>query len=108
MGVNASTIIIFVINHILILFVALIAIYMGIQGFKIFINRNKKTEKKLDTLLNKSEVYCPKCGSTQLSANKTMVSRFASGGGFGLSGGIGARNVEITCLKCGNKFKADK
>ena len=33
-----------------------------------------------------------------------MVSGFVTGGGLGLV----TRNVEITCLKCGNKFKAGK
>lgn len=60
-------------------------------------------------------VKCPKCGSTSLSADK-------KGFGFGkaaagllvagpvglLAGGIGAGNVMVTCLSCGNRFKAGK
>jgi len=57
-----------------------------------------------------SEICCPKCGSTQLSASKkkfrikkTMLSSEYMGGL-----GLVTKDVEITCLKCGNKFKAAK
>lgn len=46
------------------------------------------------------QIKCPKCGSTQLSANKkgwTMT-----------TGLIGSSNVLITCLKCGKQFKPGK
>jgi DNA-directed RNA polymerase subunit RPC12/RpoP len=42
-------------------------------------------------------IKCPKCGSTQLSANKkgwTMT-----------TGMIGSSKILITCLKCGKQFK---
>lgn len=44
--------------------------------------------------------YCPKCYSTDLSANKR---------GWKMSTGLIGRNkIVVTCLKCGNKFKAGK
>ncbi len=57
------------------------------------------------------EVKCPKCGSTQLSANKKGFSgkkAVAGGiltGGIGLlAGTIGSNKIIITCLSCGNQF----
>lgn len=45
-------------------------------------------------------VYCPKCYSTDLTANKR---------GWKMTTGLIGRNkIEITCLKCGNKFKPGK
>lgn len=59
--------------------------------------------------------YCPKCYSTALSANKKGfgIGKAAVGvaltGGIGLlAGGIGANKVELTCMKCGHKFKPGK
>lgn len=56
-------------------------------------------------------IKCPQCGSTQLVANKKgfSVGKAAVGaalvGGAGLlAGAIGKDDIEITCLKCGNKF----
>jgi DNA-directed RNA polymerase subunit RPC12/RpoP len=43
------------------------------------------------------KIKCPKCGSTQLSANK-------KGWSLG-TGAIGMNKVLITCLKCGKKFR---
>jgi predicted RNA-binding Zn-ribbon protein involved in translation (DUF1610 family) len=43
-----------------------------------------------------NQVCCPKCGSTQIHAEKR---------GWGLmTGFIGARKVYITCLACGKRF----
>ncbi len=59
-----------------------------------------------------NEVKCPKCSSTQLTANKKGYSagKALAGvvltGGIGLLGGfIGSKKITITCLSCGNKFK---
>jgi tellurium resistance protein TerD len=56
---------------------------------------------------------CPKCGSTQVSADKKGFGflKAAAGavltGGYGLLGGfIGSRKVLVTCLKCGKQWKA--
>jgi hypothetical protein len=57
-----------------------------------------------------NEICCPKCGSTQLSANKKGFSGknaalgMLLGGGI-LAGTIGSNKVIITCLSCGHKFK---
>lgn len=58
-------------------------------------------------------IRCPKCGSSQLSANnkgfgvgKAIVGGVALGG-IGLLGGfIGSSKVKITCLQCGHQWKA--
>ncbi len=42
-------------------------------------------------------VKCPKCGSTQVHAEKR--------GWSALTGFIGSGKIVLTCLKCGNKFK---
>jgi len=56
--------------------------------------------------------YCPKCGSTSLSANqkgfgvgKAVVGAKLTGSPLGLAAGnIGRGRVKITCLNCGHKF----
>lgn len=57
-------------------------------------------------------IHCPKCNSTQVSANKKGFSgkKAVAGavltGGIGLlAGTIGSNKVIITCLNCGNQFK---
>jgi predicted nucleic-acid-binding Zn-ribbon protein len=59
-----------------------------------------------------NEIKCPKCGSTQLTANKKGFSGTKAVGGALLTGGIGllagtigSNKVKITCLACGNEFK---
>lgn len=63
----------------------------------------------------KEEEYlcCPKCHSRELHAEQKGFSggkAFAGAvltGGIGLlAGTIGSKDVRITCLRCGNKFKA--
>lgn len=68
----------------------------------------EKIEKKDD-----NQAHCPRCGSTSLSANKKGfgVGRATVGTlAFGLVpglliGGAGSKKIEVTCLKCGKKFK---
>lgn len=57
-------------------------------------------------------VFCPRCGSAQLTANKkgfTLGKAVAGGlllGPAGLLGGFfGSNKVIITCLKCGHQWK---
>lgn len=58
------------------------------------------------------DIKCPKCGSTQISANKKGFStgKAAAGavltGGVGLlAGTIGSNKVIVTCLKCGKQWE---
>ena len=67
------------------------------------------------TPVDDDEVRCPKCGSTSLSANKkgfgvgkALVGAALTGGVGLLAGGIGMNKIEVTCLKCGKRFKAGK
>lgn len=60
-----------------------------------------------------NQARCPRCGSTSLSANKKGfgVGRATVGTlAFGLVPGLligsaGSKKIEVTCLKCGKKFK---
>ena len=63
----------------------------------------------------KSEEYlcCPRCNSKELhsqhkgfSGGKALVGGVLTGGIGLLAGTIGSKDVQITCLKCGKKFKA--
>lgn len=56
---------------------------------------------------------CPKCGSRELhaehkgfSGGKALAGAIVTGGIGLLAGTIGSRDTQITCLKCGNTFKA--
>jgi len=58
------------------------------------------------------QIHCPKCGSTQITANKKgfsggkAVAGVVLTGGIGLlAGTIGSKKIIITCLSCGNHFK---
>lgn len=58
-------------------------------------------------------VYCPKCYSTQITSNKKGFSLGKAAAGTLIAGGpllgaIGRNKIEVTCLKCGNKWKAGK
>lgn len=66
-----------------------------------------KKEEKIKTK-DEDIVCCPKCGSTQITANKKgfSVGKAILLGGVG--GFIGKNKIEITCLKCGYRWKAGK
>ena len=56
---------------------------------------------------------CPKCRSKELhsqhkgfSGGKALAGAVLTGGIGLLAGTIGSKDVQITCLKCGNQFKA--
>lgn len=60
-----------------------------------------------------AQLQCPKCGSTQLTADKKgfsgkqAVAGAVLTGGIGLlAGTIGSNKTMITCLSCGYKHKA--
>jgi hypothetical protein len=65
--------------------------------------------------INDEVVRCPKCGSSQLTANKKGfgLAKGAAGvltfGAYGvLAAGIGKNKIIITCLNCGKQFKPGK
>lgn len=58
------------------------------------------------------EIKCPRCNSTQLTANKkgfgagkALTGAILTGGIGLLAGFIGSSKVKITCLKCGHSWK---
>lgn len=62
-------------------------------------------------------IRCPKCHSTQIHVDKKgfSVGKAIAGGMLtgnvlvaAAAGGIGMNNIELTCLKCGHKFKANE
>lgn len=62
--------------------------------------------------MEENQIHCPKCNSTQITANKKGFSagKAVAGailtGGIGLAAGaIGSGKVVITCLACGHQFK---
>lgn len=79
----------------------------------------KQLQLELERKNQQSQARCPKCGSTSLTANKKGfgVGKGAVGavigtgllGPIGLvgaaAGGINAKKVWATCLKCGKRFK---
>ena len=63
--------------------------------------------------MNNGEIRCPKCGSNQFAAgNKGFGLGKAAAGGLLLgpvgllSGFIGSGQVTLSCLRCGNRWKA--
>lgn len=92
-------------------------------GFgKAFSAQSEYQRKRVEALKRKlagydrdGVVYCPKCYSTSVSANKKgfgagkAVVGVLTLGLLGIAaGGIGAHQVKVTCLKCGNQFMAGK
>lgn len=75
--------------------------------------QQQKREEKIKELNSQGIIYCPKCLSTQVTANKRGFSAGKAiagnivAGPVGLvAGAFGSRTVEITCLKCGYRWKA--
>jgi hypothetical protein len=59
-----------------------------------------------------NQIHCPRCNSTQITANKKGFSAGKAAAGALLTGGMGllagthgSGNIRITCLTCGHKFK---
>jgi len=62
--------------------------------------KNAELKERIEQMDRDGIAYCPKCYSTNLSANKR---------GWKLTTGfIGSSKVIVTCLKCGHKFKPGK
>lgn len=64
--------------------------------------------------MNDEPIQCPKCYSKQIHVDKRgfKAGRAIAGGlitgnilAAAVSGGIGMNKIELTCLKCGHKFK---
>lgn len=72
-----------------------------------------EVEDRTDTKINDEQARCPRCGSTSLAPNKKGygVGKAVVGTAlFGILpgifiGGMGRNKIEVTCLKCGKKFK---
>ena len=68
---------------------------------------------KLQPSQQEEYLCCPRCLSRELhsehkgfSGGKALVGAVITGGIGLLAGTIGSHDTQITCLKCGNKFKA--
>lgn len=75
----------------------------------------RELESKKRKLNEQNIAYCPKCGSTSLSAGKKGLDVGSSilgasiFGTIGLMAGAGdTESIKVTCLKCGNQFKAGR
>ena len=73
----------------------------------------QRDDSNIVNMVDKNQARCPRCGSTSLSANKkgfgmgkAVVGTLAFGViGGALAGSVGAKKIEVTCLKCGKRFK---
>ncbi|MDR2233325.1 MAG: hypothetical protein LBE56_09405 [Tannerella sp.] len=66
-----------------------------------------------EAIENREHLLCPICLSRELHAEKSgfsggkaLVGAVLAGGMGLLAGSIGSNDIQITCLKCGNRFKA--
>ena len=60
-------------------------------------------------------VHCPKCGSTQVTADKkgfgwgkALAGGVLTGGVGLLAGFVGSRKIIVTCITCGNQWQAGR
>jgi ssDNA-binding Zn-finger/Zn-ribbon topoisomerase 1 len=81
----------------------------GIIIAKYYKRQQVLAEKKAEA---EKPVSCPKCESTQLSANKKGFSVGKAIGGalilgpLGLAGGFaGSNDIKLTCIKCGHNWQ---
>lgn len=73
----------------------------------------QKLKDRIKQMDKEGIVYCPKCYSTQITSNKKGFSLGKAAAGSLIAGGVllgavGKNKIEVTCLKCGNKWKAGK
>ena len=68
-------------------------------------------------MCNDTTIRCPKCSSTELHIDKQgfKTGRAVAGGLLTgnilislVAGGVGMNKIQITCLKCGHRFKASE
>lgn len=69
--------------------------------------QSSKIPEPTISYLGSDRIGCPRCGSTELhaekqgfSGKKALVGAVITGGIGLLAGTIGSKNVKITCLKC--------
>ena len=95
-------------------FMASLAVSAEAQGKS---QQAEKAAKKqrIAELEASGKVYCPKCLSTEVTAQKKGFGfvRGALGAAVGLdvgmiAGGIGSKKIVLTCLKCGYQWKPGK
>lgn len=91
---------------------------MGFKDMMKIAKENAKRIKEEDIqkraeLIKQGVPFCPKCLSTNLTANKKgyglgkgVIGAVALGPLGLVAGGLGKNKVECTCLNCGYKFKA--
>lgn len=82
------------------------------DSYDILFPKKAERRKLIERYKREKIAYCPKCLSTNLSANKKGFStgKAIAGtiltGPIGiLAGGLGSGKIVVTCLNCGNKFK---
>lgn len=82
------------------------------RKYKAYSEQGKREQEEREARM-KTEIRCPKCGSNQFTAgSKGFGLGKAAAGGLllgpvGLLGGfIGSGQVTLSCLRCGNKWKA--
>ena len=77
-------------------------------------NENMNSTSKPNEPTESEQVKCPKCNSSQITANKRGfklgraigVGIVTGGVGGVIAGAVGKNKVMITCLKCGHTWKA--
>lgn len=81
----------------------------------VYQSKKDKIRERIAAAEAAGEAYCPKCGSTSLTANKKGygigkgVIGAAVAGPIGLAAGnLGRQKVLVTCLNCGYQFKPGK
>lgn len=91
--------------------------YKAAELASCIIKENKNEEKQQQTILTEgkgsNQARCPRCGSTSLAPNKKGYGVGKAVVGTALLGilpgvfigGMGRNKIEVTCLKCGKKFK---
>lgn len=96
-----------------ILLIAAIVIFPNINSSIKTDEEKKIIAKRIAKARKEGVAFCPKCGSTSLSANKqgfgvgkAVIGAKAVADPIGLvAGNIGKNKITVTCLNCGHKFR---